>query len=353
MTMGCDNDRLQHLRHASASRKTGLFRGAALVVLMVASAALAGPRRPAPPGPPAYGPGSNDYLHAHALEIRDARDAEGFYLFEPTGPRPRSAPVVVFLHGYSVDNPRNYAGWITHLVRKGNIVIYPIYQSGFSAQQEDFAENAVAGVQNAFAKLQGPNHVRHDGSPLVVIGHSLGAVLGAYFAAEVEQRGLPPVGALMLANAAESELFDVDFISRIDFSAIHPELRLLAVVGDQDQLSSSGAATAIIDGLNHVPAENKVLLELFSDKHGIPELAADHSAPGSWHARPRSFDIRESTSRIDALDFYGYWKWADALVDLIARGENAEYAFGNTFEQTFMGFWSDGKPVAPAEVLWP
>lgn len=326
---------------------------AAALLSSATTMTFAAPRIPSPPGPPSYGPGSADYLHAHALEFRDARDASGYYLFEPTGPRPRTAPVVVFLHGYSVDNPRNYAGWITHLVRKGNSVIFPIYQSGFSAQQEDFAENAVTGVERAYAKLQSHGHVRPDGTSLIVVGHSLGAVIGAFLAAEVESRGLPPVGALMLANAAESETFDVDYLSRVDFSRIRSDMLLLAVVGDADRLESSDVAITMIDALVQVPTGNKVLLGLSSDKHGAPALNADHAAPGSWHARPRNFDIRDSTSRIDALDFFGYWKWADALVDTITRGENADYAFGNTTEQTFMGLWSDGAPVIPAEVLWP
>jgi hypothetical protein len=124
-------------------------------------------------------------------------------------------------------------------------------------------------------------------------------------------------------------------------------------VGEEDRLAASEVAMRVLDSTPQVPSSNKVLLGLSSDKHGVPALDADHTAAGSWHARPRTIDLRDSTSRIDALDFYGYWKWADALVDIVIRGQNAEYAFGNTPEQTFMGLWSDGTPVIPAEVLWP
>ncbi|MEZ4892408.1 MAG: hypothetical protein R2778_05270 [Saprospiraceae bacterium] len=57
-----------------------------------------------------------------------ATTADGYWLFEPADPKPDSAEVVVFLHGYGAYNPMAYGKWIKHLVAKGNIVIYPRYQ---------------------------------------------------------------------------------------------------------------------------------------------------------------------------------------------------------------------------------
>ena len=48
---------------------------------------------------------------------------------------------------------------------------------------------------------------------------------------------------------------------------------------------------------------------------------------------------------IDALDFYGYWKWFDALTDAAFYGTPVEEALGDTPEQKYMGTWSDGTPV--------
>jgi hypothetical protein len=55
---------------------------------------------------------------------------------------------------------------------------------------------------------------------------------------------------------------------------------------------------------------------------------------------------RLKRNRVDALNYYGYWKLLDGLLDAAFRGTNRAYALGNTPEQRFMGRWSDGTPVA-------
>ena len=49
---------------------------------------------------------------------------------------------------------------------------------------------------------------------------------------------------------------------------------------------------------------------------------------------------------VDGMDYYSTWKLFDALMDYSFYGTNKEYCFDNTPEQRFMGFWSDGTPVA-------
>jgi hypothetical protein len=39
------------------------------------------------------------------------------------------------------------------------------------------------------------------------------------------------------------------------------------------------------------------------------------------------------------------WKLFDGLADAAFFGRNREYALGNTPQQRFMGFWSDGTAV--------
>ena len=52
----------------------------------------------------------------------------------------------------------------------------------------------------------------------------------------------------------------------------------------------------------------------------------------------------------DALDYFGYWKWFDALLDAAFYDRNRHVALGDTPEQRFMGKWSDGTPVTEPEV---
>ena len=73
---------------------------------------------------------------------------------------------------------------------------------------------------------------------------------------------------------------------------------------------------------------------------GPCETVADGSSPlGSPDARPENAP--------NTLDFYGYWKLADGLLDAAFRDTHREYALGNTPEQRSLGYLSDGTPVTP------
>jgi hypothetical protein len=87
--------------------------------------------------------------------------------------------------------------------------------------------------------------------------------------------------------------------------------------------------------LDQIPADRKDFMVLRSDYHGAPPLIADHGIPAT--------DI---FGTLDAFDWYGIWKWADALIACSIDGIWCDYALGNTPEQRFMGLWSDGVPVA-------
>ena len=76
---------------------------------------------------------------------------------------------------------------------------------------------------------------------------------------------------------------------------------------------------------------------------------------GNWSARltgkiQRGATLPASFARTNALDFYGYWKWLDALTDAAFFGLHRDLALGGTEAQKFMGTWSDGQPVKPAVV---
>lgn len=70
-----------------------------------------------PPSQPASGPGSSAYPHGRVTKELTGEGALASWLFEPEDPRPASAPVILFLHGYRGLNPKEYGGWIEHLVQ--------------------------------------------------------------------------------------------------------------------------------------------------------------------------------------------------------------------------------------------
>ena len=101
------------------------------------------------------------YPHQELIIQNYASESDGYWLFEPTAPKPDSADVIVFIHGYGAIDPLIYGKWIRHLVLQGNIVIYPRYQKNLvSPGTKAFAGNAAKAIRDALTKLEEEEHVR-------------------------------------------------------------------------------------------------------------------------------------------------------------------------------------------------
>ena len=323
-----------------------------------------------PPSQPQTGPGGKQYLHLSVTKNRYGKGGTEYWIFEPDSPKPRSAPVIVFLHGWGGMNPLYYGAWLDHLVRRGNIVIYPRYQQNLLTGISEFTPNTLHAVKDAVTRLKTePGHVTADLSKFATVGHSLGGILAANVAAMASESGLPRVSAVM---AVEPGITEAPInVPLADLKKLPAETLLLALAGDQDTLVRDYDAKRIYYESTRIPADNKDFIMLVSDAHGRPALQASHRAPT---AHDKSYDNGEGvgggpaetnpvgdspqTSRrsrldtmmINALDYYGTWKLFDALCDAAFYGRNREYALGNTPQQRFMGTWSDGTPVKELKV---
>jgi acetyl esterase/lipase len=123
-----------------------------LPLVVIGLLALPGTASVTPPTQPATGPGSSAYTHA-TVDVRMVRSGgRGWWLFLPESPKPTSAPVIVFCHGWGAMQPGGYRAWIDHLVRRGNIVIFPIYQDNLFSRPETFLPNAIAAVKDAITQ---------------------------------------------------------------------------------------------------------------------------------------------------------------------------------------------------------
>jgi pimeloyl-ACP methyl ester carboxylesterase len=333
---------------------------------------------PAPPVQPASGPGGKQYAHAGSIKNRYGSGGEEYWIFEPDTPKPASAPLIVLLHGWGGINPLYYGAWIDHLVKRGNIVVYPRYQANLLTAPKEFTPNTLHAIKDAIERLQTePGHVRPDLSKFATVGHSVGGLLAASVAALASESGLPRVRAVM---SVEPGITDPPIsIPLADMRKIPAGTLLLALAGDQDTLVRDADAKRIYYESTRVSADNKDFITLVSDSHGTPTLQASHRAPT---ALDRTYDSGdgigggpgESTNRggsglparrvdaqiarrerletmmVNALDFYGTWKLFDGLCDAAFYGRNREYALGNTRQQRFMGVWSDGVPVKELKV---
>lgn len=322
-----------------------------------------------PPSQPASGPGAAQYAHAAVEEKESGEGATAYTIFLPASPKPAEAPVVVFTHGWGATDPGTYRGWIDHIVRRGNIVIFPRYQKNLRTPTADFTPNAVAAVKNALSRLSSDAlGIKPRLDRVAYLGHSVGGLLAANLAALAAREGLPPPRAVMCTEPGKTTGPERARVALADLGGIPAGTLLLAVAGDADRMVGDGDARRIFAETTNIRPADKNFILMRSDDHGTPHLIADHKAPtapsgeagqaperqGPFGGRlrerleaRRNADERSSSPRTgpDALDWYGTWKLFDALTDAAFYGRNRQYALGNTGEQRFMGVWSDGQPV--------
>lgn len=346
-----------------------------LTVLLALSLTTAFAQSAIPPTQPATGPGGKQYVHAKVTKNRYGTGNQEYWIFEPDTPKPATAPVVVFMHGWGGMNPLYYGAWLDHLVKRGNIVVYPRYQATLLTPLREFLPSTLGAIKDAITRLQTERgHVKPDLNKFAVVGHSMGGLLSANVAALAKESNLPQVRAVM---AVEPGITEAPINAPLaDLKKIPPETLLLAVAGDQDTLVRDTDAKRIYYESTRVSAANKDFIMIVTDTHGTPSLQASHRMPT---AMDRSYDngegvnggpanperVGNSSSRrngnanesrrietmlVNALDFYGTWKLFDALCDAAFYGKNREYALGNTTQQRFMGRWSDGVPVKELKV---
>lgn len=316
---------------------------------------------PMPPEQPTSGPGGSDYKYGAVRMSSYGNGALQYWIFEPSSPTPSSAPLIIFNHGWIAMKPVPYGAWIDHLVRRGNIVVYPRYQLGLRTPLEDVTDNAISAVKDAIYNLQKGDHVTPELNKVAIVGHSLGGAITVNMAVRANSVGIPEPQAIMLVEPGEGENFGTNILTE-DLSTIPSDTLMLIVVGADDTDVGDTVAKKVMGMTTGIPLSNKELITMYSDKYGNPSLIADHYAPVApderfnFESGGLIGELVEKLARyiaggeVDALDYYGFWKLLDSLTDYAFYGSNQEYAFGNTHEQRFMGKWSDGTNVAELEI---
>jgi len=300
-----------------------------LLIIPLVGSVLAKVDEPTPPTQPSSGPGGSDYSHASVIISRYNWGAQQYWIFEPDSPKPESASLIAFNHGWSAFYPIFYIEWIKHIVKKGNIVVYPRYQLGFSIGFKQFTSNAINAVKDAIKELETGDHVRPELDKFAIVGHSLGGGITAYMAALASESELPIPKAIMPVQPA------IPFGPLVNLSKIPSETLMVVVVGEDDTVVGDKSGKTIFYDSKQIPLSQKDFVIQITDKYGKPDLVADHVAPLCL----------PFLNAVDAMDYYSTWKLFDALTDYAFYGINGEYCLGNTSQQRFMGLWSDGTPV--------
>ena len=304
-----------------------------------------------PPQQPASGPGGSDYPHA-AISTKGPYWASGhfldnnftYYIYEPAKPTPTVAPIILFIHGWLAYSPNEYMAWISHIVRKGYVVVWVQYDAGLRPFQT-FEGNAMATWKDALNRLATywwEPHVRPEvngqgGMKTAIVGHSVGGYLGAILAARAAdfRNEIPKPYAVVAIEPAGERL-----ILAPDFANIDPATKMIIVVADEDDAACKATGIAIWEGTPQIPNQNRDFLLVKSDKWGLPAQLANHFFPNT-----SGFG---DTAAVDARDFYVTFKLSVGALNCAFRGTDCEYALGHgRSEQVETGWWSDGVAVRP------
>lgn len=307
------------------------------------------------PGQPMSGPGGADYTHAALSFFDGAAKADGYWLFEPADPKPVSADVVVFLHGYGAYNPMCYGKWIKHLVAKGNIVIYPRYQTNIMWPRPDaFPENAATGIKQALEVLRKEGHVHPRTDRVAYFAHSYGGVIATNLGCNWQKFGIPKPAAMLLAEPGSGPLKGARLAN---YANLPPDMNLNIIVGEDDYVV--GAEFGVLVFKTAINTPNRNLLIQRRAGNGQNYVSASHSEPYAYDldfdSGVRNYTAKRvlSVSKLDVVDFFCYWKLGDAILEYTRHGRCGDIAFGNTPQQRFMGYWGDGTPVRELEVVMP
>ncbi len=315
------------------------------------------------PAQPTEGCGGTTYAYEEVKISNFAKKAGGFFIFEPQTPLLDNlsrdsigrAPVIIFLHGYSAYNPMVYGNWINHLVRKGNIVIFPRYQKNvFAPRPKKFIQNVINSIKGGWEELQKEGHVPIETTaPVSYIGHSFGGAIIANMSTKWDSIGIPKPEAAMLVSPGTGP-FDKFILD--DYSSIPSDTKMLITVSENDEVVGSRMGKKIFNTATNTLSRN--LLIQHADDYGSQKISAHHR---EVYAQNKQFDSgkhgysyrRALRSRTDVVDYNGYWKLFDALQNCTLSESDCDVAFGNTDAQRSLGKWSDGTPIKPLTVILP
>ena len=258
------------------------------------SGAAAPPGAIRQPRQPATGPGGRDLPHRGWRVSSGGAGADAWYVFEPTRPRPRSAPVAVVMHGYG-----EFSGYDTmyelvrHTVRGGSIVIYPRWQTGLTTpcpgpfDIEPCMDAAVTAIRGALDFLGTEHgHVEPRLDRASYFGFSFGGIITANLVNRYARLGLPRPRAVFLDDPHDGGLAGKDEPALDDsMSGIPPDVLFECHVGAEGVISEAGSAdascNALFPKLGRIPGRNKNLVLTRPDAHGRPALSSHHGVCAS------------------------------------------------------------------------
>lgn len=299
---------------------------------------------------PIDGPGGSDYPYPSYTKTAFTSNEEDSWIYQPSPLPTGPLPVIAYLHGWSIDSGLNLnENMVIHLAKKGYAVIYCNYQNSLT-MPELFESRAAANIRDGLDYMAAhpltsvqPSENPDGSIKFGLVGWSAGGVMSVNLAANYQEDGVPKPGFVMAMEANNGGVFNIPMQNA---SSISPDTNILMVMAQDDDENTYNTSSTFFNQMTQIPDTRKQWVGLYSDDHGIPALVADHM----W-------ECAGGGEEIDALDYYGSYKWSVAIANDTFYGTDRTFWHGNTVDQTFMGQWGDGTAVTAAEVsltpFWP
>ncbi|MFP9113274.1 T9SS type A sorting domain-containing protein [Flavobacterium sp. RHBU_3] len=229
-------------------------------------------------------------------------------------------PTIFYSHAYGGNDPENIIGMLEFVAKKGYAIVYVPYQTLATTTIQQRYDNLKAGFRKAAQDY--PNIISTD--KVGFMGHSFGG--GASFAIAQElftNDGWGTNGRFIYALAQWYSYFADN--SLLDN---YPDnTKVLIEVFADDSTNDHRMAIDVFNHLNVSAAEKDYVLVSSSTVNGY-NYEATHSLPNTATA-------------FDALDYYAYYRFIDALADYAFNGNTAgkdvALGHGSTAQVTMPG----------------
>ncbi len=313
------------------------------------------------PSQPSSGPGGSDYRHGDMQVSVGGKGANEYYVFEPIAPKPSSAPLAVIIHGFG-----DFSGYgmheelIRHTVLKGNVVIYPRWQTSVISPClgpfyiQPCLNSATQGIKGGIDYLQADaSRVQPELDKASYFGFSFGGIITANLLNRHVALGLPQPRVMFLDEPHDGGFLGASEPALDKSLGGIPSTTLVEChvgangVNDEKPGFENSTCNALFPRLAHIPSQNKALVLSYTDAYGNPDLSSGHGVSSGDSGVSSGQNI---VSRLDAYDWNFVWKVWDALRDTAFEGANSAYAIGDTPEHRSMGTWSDGTPIKPLKI---
>jgi pimeloyl-ACP methyl ester carboxylesterase len=313
------------------------------LALVLFSLVLARP--PSPPVQPSSGPGGSDYYSRGTMAFQYRDGSTTYWVVEPADPKPEKTPVVIFFPDVTETDLASYKGWIDHMVRRGFILIFPVYNKKSLINQEYLLNDVWNTITAARNRLDADTNRHIVWNMSIFCGHGMGSVL-AYETACRHKDEMTPKALLLVSPDSKAPGMREKQIVISYPPQEYKNIGTLILGGADTSQDQADVALTIYKQMLEISAssgldpDNLKYMIINSDDRGTPPLSAD-----KYFALAKPGDL--GRARIDCLDYNVVWKFFDVLTNTSFAGK----PFTVSDEDSFIGNWSDGISIKPLSTV--